>query len=396
MTTLSTSVAIIGAGPAGLLLGVALQRAGIEFVIIENRSREYVLGRIRAGVLEQGSVETLTRLGVGDRLAREGLVHDGIYLQFAGERHHVDFKELIGRTVTVYGQQEVVKDLMAEHDNLGSAVYYDAANVAPHALGGARPTVTFDHEGVDYELAADFIVGADGFHGISRPSIPANEITAYEREYPYAWLGILANVAPSTDELIYALHEDGFAMHSMRSTKVSRLYLQVDPTEDIADWSDARIWNALHTRLATPGWALHEGEITEKSITPMRSFVASRLEYGRLFLVGDAGHIVPPTGAKGLNSAISDVTMLGQALIEHFAGSDAKLANYGTAALDRQWRTQQFSQWMTEMLHRRPGDDEASAFDYRSQLGELAYVTGSTYAKQMLAEQYTGLKLEGA
>jgi p-hydroxybenzoate 3-monooxygenase len=396
MSTLTTRVAIIGAGPAGLLLGVALQRAGIDFVIVENRSRDYVLGRIRAGVLEQGSVETLTRLGVGDRLAREGLVHDGIYLQFAGERHHVDFKQLIGRTVTVYGQQEVVKDLMAEHDRLGSAVYYEAANVAPLGLNSASPTVTFDHDGAGHEISADFVVGADGFHGISRPSIPASELTVYEREYPYAWLGILANVAPSTDELIYALHEDGFAMHSMRSTKVSRLYVQVDPAEDIADWSDGRIWDALHTRLGTDGWTLHEGEITEKSITPMRSFVASRLDYGRLFLVGDAGHIVPPTGAKGLNSAISDVTMLGEALIEHYAGSDTRLRNYGAAALDRQWRTQQFSRWMTEMLHRRPGDDETSAFDYRSQLGQLAYVTGSTYAQQMLAEQYTGLKLEGA
>jgi p-hydroxybenzoate 3-monooxygenase len=395
-TSVTTNVAIIGAGPAGLLLGVELQRAGIDFVIIENRSREYVLSRIRAGVLEQGSVETLTRLGVGERLAREGLVHDGIYLQFAGERHHVDFKQLIGRTVTVYGQQEVVKDLCADHDTHGSAVYYDASAVAPHGLDSATPTVTFRHDGTDYEIAADFIVGADGFHGVSRPSIPASQLTVSEREYPYAWLGILADVAPSTDELIYALHEDGFAMHSMRSNRVSRLYLQVDPAEDIAEWSDARIWDALHTRLGVAGWTLHEGAVTEKSITPMRSFVASRLEYGRLFLVGDAGHIVPPTGAKGLNSAISDVTLLARGLVEQFGGDDARLRAYGAAALDRQWRTQQFSQWMTEMLHRRPGSDEASAFDYRSQLGELSYVTGSTYAKQMLAEQYTGLKLEGA
>jgi p-hydroxybenzoate 3-monooxygenase len=395
MTPLTTRVAIIGAGPAGLLLGVALQRAGIDFVLVENRSRDYVLGRIRAGVLEQGSVETLTRLGIGERLAREGLVHDGIYLQFAGGRHHIDFNQLIGRTVTVYGQQEVVKDLMAEHDALGSAVFYDASDVLPHGMNGSSPTLTFEHEGDSYEVAADFLVGADGFHGISRQSIPTSELTAYEREYPYAWLGILANVAPSTDELIYALHEDGFAMHSMRSTSVSRLYLQVDPSEDIENWSDARIWDALHTRLGIPGWTLHEGEVTEKSITPMRSFVASRLDYGRLFLVGDAGHIVPPTGAKGLNSAISDVTMLARALVEHFGGDDTRLRRYGAAALDRQWRTQQFSRWMTEMLHRRP-DSDSAAFDYRSQLGELAYVTGSTYAKQMLAEQYTGLKLEGA
>jgi p-hydroxybenzoate 3-monooxygenase len=394
MPSLTTRVAIIGAGPAGLLLGVALQRAGIDFVIVENRSREYVLGRVRAGVLEQGSVETMTRLGVGERLAREGLVHNGIYLQFGGERHHLDFFELIGRTVTVYGQQEVVKDLMAEHDRLDSPVFYAASDVAPAGLETSAPTVTFEHEGSAFEVVADFIVGADGFHGVSRPSIPTAGTAAYEREYPYAWLGILADVAPSTDELIYALHDDGFAMHSMRSPHVSRLYLQVDPSEDIANWSDARIWDALHTRLGIAGWNLNEGTITEKSITPMRSFVASRLDYGHLFLVGDAGHIVPPTGAKGLNSAIADVTLLADALIEHFAGSDTKLDNYGAAALDRQWRIQQFSQWMTEMLHRHPGG-ASSAFEYRSQLGELAYVTSSRYAQQMLAEQYTGLPLEG-
>jgi p-hydroxybenzoate 3-monooxygenase len=395
MPAITTRVAIIGAGPAGLLMGVALARAGIDFVIVENRPRDYVLGRIRAGVLEQGSVETLTRLGVGERLAREGLVHNGIYLQFAGERHHVDFNELIGRTVTVYGQQEVVKDLCAEHDRLGSAVYYGASGVAPSGVDSASPSVAFELDGEEYVVSAEFIVGADGFHGVSRQSIPSDQLTSFEREYPYAWLGILATVAPSTDELIYALHEDGFAMHSMRSPKVSRLYLQVDPGEDIEDWPDARIWDALQTRLATPGWTLNEGDITEKSITPMRSFVASRLEHGRLFLVGDAGHIVPPTGAKGLNSAISDVTALSSALIEYFAGRDDKLIAYGRAALDRQWRTQQFSRWMTEMLHRQPGTDGTAAFDYRSQLGELSYVTGSDYAKRMLAEQYTGLKLEG-
>ena len=400
MPELPTRVAIIGAGPAGLLLGVLLERSGIDFVIVENRSREYLLGRVRAGVLEQGSVETLTRLGVGDRLAAEGLVHDGIYLQFAGERHHVDFNELIGRTVTVYGQHEVVKDLMAEHDKLGSRVFYEASDVTPHGIDGSSPTVTFTHDGQAHEIAADFVVGADGFHGVSRPSIPSDELTTYERDYPYAWLGILANVAPSTDELIYCLHERGFAMHSMRSQQVSRLYLQVDPGESIDDWSDVRIWDELQVRLGIPGWSLHEGEITEKSITPMRSFVASRLSYGRLFLVGDAGHIVPPTGAKGLNSALSDVSLLGNALVEHYAGDDAKLTRYGPAALDRQWRTQQFSEWMTEMLHRAPASadqqfDGMAEFRYRSQLGQLAYVVNSTYAKQMLAEQYTGLKLEG-
>ena len=393
MAQITTRVAIIGAGPAGLILGIALHRAGIDFVVLENRSREYVLGRIRAGVLEQGSVETMTRLGVGDRLAQQGLVHDGIYLQFAGERHHVDFKKLIGRTVTVYGQQEVVKDLMAEHDRLGSDVRYEVSDVAPHGLDSSTPTVTFTTDGELHEVSAEFVVGADGFHGVSRASIPSDKLSLYEREYPYAWLGILADVAPSTDELIYCLHEDGFAMHSMRSPSVSRLYLQVDPSDPIDNWSDARIWDALHTRLGTAGWTLHEGPVTEKSITPMRSFVASRLDYGRLFLVGDAGHIVPPTGAKGLNSAMSDVTMLAADLIDYFAGDETRLEGYGAAALDRQWRTQQFSQWMTEMLHRKPGADAAGDFDYRSQLGELSYVTGSEYAMQMLAEQYTGLKL---
>jgi p-hydroxybenzoate 3-monooxygenase len=285
MAQITTRVAIIGAGPAGLLLGIALHRAGIDFVVLENRSREYVLGRIRAGVLEQGSVETMTRLGVGDRLAQQGLVHDGIYLQFAGERHHVDFKKLIGRTVTVYGQQEVVKDLMAEHDRLGSDVRYEVSDVAPHGLDSSTPTVTFTTDGELHEVSAEFVVGADGFHGVSRASIPSDKLSLYEREYPYAWLGILADVAPSTDELIYCLHEDGFAMHSMRSPSVSRLYLQVDPSDSIDNWSDARIWDALHTRLGTAGWTLHEGPVTEKSITPMRSFVlvASQL----------AGSLVP-------------------------------------------------------------------------------------------------------
>jgi p-hydroxybenzoate 3-monooxygenase len=389
----TTRVAIIGAGPAGLLLSWALRAAGIDSIVVENRSQEYVLARIRAGVLEQGSVETLTRLGLGVRLAAEGLEHDGIYLQFAGERHRVNFKELVGRTVTVYGQQEVVKDLIAAHNDAGSTIYYAAADVAVHDLDSAKPRVTFSHAGEAHEIEADFIVGADGFHGVCRASIPGEAITLYDRSYPFAWLGILADVAPSTDELIYALHEQGFAMHSMRSPQVSRLYLQVDPADDISNWSDARIWDTLQTRLAVPGWALHEGPVTEKSITPMRSFVASRLAYGNLFLVGDAGHIVPPTGAKGLNSAISDVTLLADGLVAHFAGDDAPLAGYGERALARQWRLQQFSQWMTETLHRHPGNLQSAEFDYRSQLGRLDYLTHSLHAQRSLAEQYTGLPL---
>ena len=389
----TTRVAIIGAGPAGLLLSWALRASGIDSIVVENRSQEYVLARIRAGVLEQGSVETLTRLGLGDRLAAEGMVHDGIYLQYAGERHRINFKELVGRTVTVYGQQEVVKDLVAAHAAAGSTIYYESTDVAVHDLEMATPRVTFTHDGEAHEISADFIVGADGFHGVCRESIPSNAITLYDRSYPFAWLGILADVAPSTDELIYALHEDGFAMHSMRTHHVSRLYLQVDPADDIQNWSDERIWDALQTRLGVPAWTLHEGTITEKSITPMRSFVASRLDYHNLFLVGDAGHIVPPTGAKGLNSAISDVTVLADGLIAHYLGDDAKLAGYGEAALRRQWRTQQFSQWMTEMLHRHSGTRESAEFDYRSQLGRLDYVTHSLHAKRGLAEQYTGLPL---
>ena len=393
MPQLSTRVAIIGAGPAGLLLSWALRDAGIDSIVVENRSLDYVLARIRAGVLEQGSVETLTRLGLGERIASEGLVHNGIYLQFGGERHNIDFNALIGRTVTVYGQQEVVKDLVAAHTAVGSSIYYEAADVAVHDLESDAPRVTFTHDGAEHEISADFIVGADGFHGVCRASIPAGEIDLYDRSYPFAWLGILADVAPSTDELIYALHEDGFAMHSMRSPHVSRLYLQVDPADDIENWSDALIWDTLQTRLALPGWTLHEGTITEKSITPMRSFVASRLQYHRLFLVGDAGHIVPPTGAKGLNSAISDVTLLAAGLVDHYAGGDTKLSGYGEAALARQWRTQQFSQWMTEMVHRHPADAQSGAFDYRSQLGQLDYVTHSLHARRSLAEQYTGLPL---
>ncbi|MEB0202306.1 4-hydroxybenzoate 3-monooxygenase [Cryobacterium sp. 5I3] len=391
MSPENTRVAIIGAGPAGLLLSWALRDAGIDSIVVENRSQDYVLARIRAGVLEQSAVETLTRLGLGERIRTEGLEHDGIYLQFRGERHHVDFQELIGRSVTVYGQQEVVKDLIAAHNAAGSTIYYEAADVAVHDLESSAPRVTFTHADEAHEITADFVVGADGFHGVCRASIPREAITLYDRSYPYAWLGILANVAPSTDELIYALHEDGFAMHSMRSPHVSRLYLQVDTADSLDQWPDERIWENLHARLGVPGWTLQEGEITDKSITPMRSFVASRLAYGSLFLAGDAGHIVPPTGAKGLNSAIADVTMLAAALAAHYADDDALLSGYGEAALRRQWRVQQFSQWMTDLLHRNRTDLQTMEFDYQSQLGRLDYVTGSVHAQRELAEQYSGL-----
>jgi p-hydroxybenzoate 3-monooxygenase len=389
-----TTVAIVGAGPAGLLLGHILAAAGIDFLLVENRSREYILSRVRAGVLEESSVEVLVSLGLDEGLKARGLVHDGIYLQYAGSRHHVDFSELIGRTVTVYGQQQVVNDLMLAHDRLGSAVYFEASDVLPRDVDTPRPAVDFTHDGVEYSVDADFVVGADGFHGVCRTVIPSSEITTFERDYPFAWLGILANVAPSTDELIYALHQDGFAMHSMRSPEVSRLYLQVEPDDDIANWSDRRIWDGLHERLGLDGWTLNEGEITEKSITPMRSFVASTLSYGSLFLVGDAGHIVPPTGAKGLNAAISDVAMLGAAFTAYYSGDAGPLSTYSDRALARQWKTQYFSRWMTDMLH-TTGTGTEGEFHYRGQLGQLDFVTGSQYALRTLAEQYTGLPIEG-
>ena len=385
-----TQVAIIGAGPAGLLLGHILRRAGIDFVILEQKSREYVLGRIRAGVLEQGSVDILRDLDLDADLQERGLTHHGIYLQYEGQRHHVDFLELVGRTVTIYGQQALVHHLLAEHDRFGSDVRFEVDAVLPHSIDSNAPYVTAVHAGEELRIDADFIVGADGYHGVCRPAIPG--VSAFERGYPYAWLGILADVAPSTDDLIYALHPDGFAMHSMRSLEVSRLYLQVDPDESIDAWPDDRIWDALQERLGVPGWTLQQGPITEKSITPMRSFVASTLEHGRLFLAGDAGHIVPPTGAKGLNSAIADVALLGPALIAQQGGDESQLRAYSGSALARQWKVQQFSQWMTELLHvdRRLTPSEG-AFRYRSQVGRLEYTVASRHAEAALAEQYAGL-----
>jgi p-hydroxybenzoate 3-monooxygenase len=303
----STSVAIIGAGPAGLLLGHLLAQAEIPFTILEARSREHVLGRIRAGVLEQGSVDLLSEHGLDADLREHGLTHRGIYLQFEGERHHVDFVDLVGRTVTVYGQQALVKHLLAEHDRIGSDLVFDAAYVTPTGLTGTRPTVTYTQDGAVEELVCDLVVGADGYHGVCRRSIPDGGMRTFERTYPFGWLGILADVPPSTDDLVYALHRDGFGMHSMRSPEISRLYVQVGPDESIDDWSDARIWDALQTRLGVDGWELTEGPVTEKSITPMRSFVVSTMQHGRLFLAGDAGHNVAPPRAKGRTYAHADV-----------------------------------------------------------------------------------------
>jgi p-hydroxybenzoate 3-monooxygenase len=386
-----TQVAIVGAGPSGLLLSHLLDDQGIESAVVENRSEDYVVSRVRAGVLESAAVDLLRQVGLGERLTREGLHHRGIYLQWPDERRHVDFVELIGRGVWVYGQTEVQKDLVAARRNAGQPIDYEVSDTAIHEVDTDHPYVTYtDCDGHPRRIDADVVVGCDGFYGPSRAGIAT--LRSWERTYPFAWLGVLADVAPSTDELIYAWHPDGFAMHSMRSLSVSRLYLQVDPDEDLANWSDDRIWDALATRLghSTDGWQLKPGPITEKSILPMRSNVVSPLRHGRLFLAGDAGHIVPPTGAKGLNLAIADVALLAPALAALLHKADHTLIDgYSDTTLRRVWRCTHFSWWMTTMLHRH-GDD----FDAELQLSQLRWVTTSHAGAQGLAENYAGLPLD--
>lgn len=385
-----TQVAIVGAGPAGLLLAHLLARRGVESVVVENRSREYVQARIRAGVLEQGTVDTLVDAGLGANLAREGMRHDGIYLQWPGERHRIDFPSHCGRSVWVYGQTQVVRDLIAARLAAGQQLHFEVSRTSLHDLETDRPLVRYvDAAGTPQMLECDVVVGADGFHGVSRPTVPAALQRTWQRDYPFAWLGILADVAPSTDELIYAWHPRGFAMHSMRSPTVSRLYLQVDPTERLADWSDDRIWSELALRMTLDGWTLQDGPVTDKGISPMRSFVSSPMRHGRLFLVGDAAHIVPPTGAKGLNLAVADVRLLDLALGQLFAtGNETLIDAYSDTALRRVWRTTHFSWWMTSMLHSF-GDE----FDDELRIAQLGYVTSSDAAAAGLAENYTGLPL---
>jgi p-hydroxybenzoate 3-monooxygenase len=384
-----TQVGIVGAGPAGLLLSHLLALRGIDSIVVENRSRAYCEARQRAGVLEDGTVRLLRETGVGSRLDQQGLEHGGIYLQFAGERHHINFRALTGgRTVTVYAQTEVVKDLIEERLARGLQLEFEVTDTQVDQLDTDQPVLRYtDSGGTRREVSCDAIAGCDGFHGVTRESFPPGLLTTRERHYPYAWLGILADVPPSTDELIYARHPNGFALHSLRSCKVSRLYLQVDPDESIDSWPDSRIWDELHRRFELPGWSLQEGPVLDKSITPMRSFVATPMRYGRLFLAGDAAHIVPPTGAKGLNLAMADVTVLAPALSQLIKGRPALADAYTATCLSRVWRSTHFSWWMTTMLHRTPGAD---AMETELQLSQLRYVVSSQSAATSLAENYTG------
>jgi p-hydroxybenzoate 3-monooxygenase len=392
-TRIKTQVGIIGAGPAGLVLSRLLSLHGIESIVIENRSRQYVEERVRAGVLEQGTVDLLTEMGLGERLKREGLVHYGIELRFKNQGHRIDFRELTGgKGITIYAQHEVLKDLNNARPAADEALVFEAENVAVAGLDSETPTIRYAKKGTEYEVQCDFLAGCDGFHGICRDAIPASVLKTYSRTYPFGWLGILAEAPPSSDELIYAYHERGFALLSMRTPQISRLYFQCSPDEDIALWPDHKIWEELHTRLRAEDWKLTEGPILQKSITGMRSFVVEPMQYGRLFLAGDSAHIVPPTGAKGLNLAIADVTVLARGLEEFYKRGNRDLLNrYSEICLRRVWKVQRFSWWMTSMLHRFPDENP---FDHRRQLAELDYITSSRAAAQSLAENYVGLPFD--
>ena len=389
-----TQVGVVGAGPAGLMLSHLLHLHGIESVVLECRSRQYIEDRVRAGVLEQGTVDLMIDTGVGARLQREGLRHEGVWFSFGGRRHRINMSELTGgRAITVYAQQEVVKDLVQARLDAGGQIVFEVDDLSVHDLDSERPTIHYRKDGASEEIACDFIAGCDGFHGVCRPAVPEGIITDYERIYPFAWLGILAEAPPTSEELVYTYTERGFALFSMRSPQITRLYLQCTPEENLSQWPDDRVWEELCVRMRTEdGWAPAVGPVIQKGVTGMRSFVIEPMQYGRLFLAGDAAHIVPPTGAKGLNLAISDVRVLSQALEAFYkSGRHDLLDQYSARCLRRTWKVQRFSWWMTSMLHRFPGGD---GFDHRRQLAELDYITGSRAGMTSLAENYAGLPFD--
>ena len=386
-----TQVGIIGAGPAGLMLARLLRMQGIELIVIENRSRDYIENRIRAGLIEHWAADLLVDVGAGARMQRESMLHWGINIGINGELHRIDFKALVNKRVTIYGQQEVVKDLVAQRLEDGGSLLFEVDDVSVHEVTGARPKIRFTHDGRPHEIDCDFIAGCDGFHGICRPSIPDGVLSVFERDYPFGWLGILSESPPPDHELVYSNTDRGFALYTMRSPTLARLYLQCDHNEDINNWPDNRIWDELHKRLGGAR-KLEEGKMLQKGITPMRSFVVEPMQYGRLFLAGDSAHIVPPTGAKGMNLAFADVVQLSRALEAFYKDKrNELLENYSAKCLRRVWYAQRFSWWMTQIMHRFPDE---TAFDHRRQLSDLDYITSSTAAATSLAEQYVGLPLD--